>query len=364
MEAEIKTNEDLGYDAFFESNRQPLSLDDFVVARVVAEYRGVYKVRNFNHVYLARVTGKRMFEAKEREDYPAVGDWVLISEADKENAVIHDILPRKTALKRKAIGKDDIQIIATNIDTALIIESVDRDFNLNRLERYSALAKDGGIKPAIILNKVDLISSAELKLKQDQIKNRFGEVDLILTSNVTSEGLAELRQYIQKGQTYCFLGSSGVGKSSLINNLLGKDIIKTEDIGIGTNRGKHVTTNRVMYFLPNGGIVIDNPGMREVGMVDSEEGIDDFFSEITGLTTRCKYTDCTHIHEPGCAVLAALTAGQLDAGKYNNYLNLKKEAGYYEMTELEKREKDQQFGKFIKKAKKDLEDYGHKNFGR
>jgi len=268
-------------------------------------------------------------------------------------------LPRRTIIKRKAIGKNEMQIIATNIDVAFVVESVDGDYNLNRFERYFAIANAGGIKPAIILNKIDLISREELDLKLAQIRNRFSDVDFIFTSTITDEGLDKLKTYIVKGKTYCFLGSSGVGKSSLINKLLGENIIKTEDISIRTDRGKHATTNREMYFLENGGIVIDNPGMREVGMTDTSVGIDNLFDEIIVLAKKCRYTDCTHIHEPGCEVLSALESGELDAGKYASYIGLKKEAEYYKMTKLEKREKDHQFGKFIKNAKEELNRYGY-----
>lgn len=359
--------EDLGYNAFFESNRQKLGWGDFSVGRVMVEYRGAYKVRSANGEYLARVTGKQMFEASSREDYPAVGDWVALTELG-DHAVIQGILPRSTVVKRKygdknrAGEKDRTQIIAANVDIAFIVESMGRDYNLNRFERYFALAAAGGIKPAIILNKIDLISKEELALKIGEIKDRFNDVDFIFTSTITSQGLEELKAYIKRGKTYCFLGSSGVGKSSLINNLLGENLIRTEQISASVGRGKHVTTSREMYFLPalqssgegteNGGIVIDNPGMREVGMTDSGGGIDKLFDEITALTEKCKFADCTHTQEPGCEVLAALADGRLEEDKYSNYINLKKEAEYYEMTELEKREKDRQFGKFINNAKK------------
>jgi len=346
--------EDLGYDAFFESNRKKLKLDDFSIARVVVEHRGAYKVVNQNGEFLAKITGKQMLVASSREDYPAVGDWVAIKELDKESAVIHGVLPRKTVIKRKYSNKNEIQIIATNIDVAFVIESVDRDYNLNRFERYFAIAKDGGIKPAIILNKIDLISKEELDLKLAQIKNRFNDISVFPTSTTKNDGLQELNTYISRGKTYCFLGSSGVGKSSLINKLLGENMVKTKTISFRTGRGKHVTTNREMYFLKNGGIVIDNPGMREVGMTDTKFGIDDLFDEITILAKKCKYTDCTHIHESGCEVLSALKSGKLNKDKYSNYVNLKKEAEYYEMNELEKREKERKFGKFIKTAKKEL----------
>jgi ribosome biogenesis GTPase len=357
------TMEDLGYDIFFESNRQKLRLDNFDVARVIVEHREAYKIKNPNGEYLAKITGSQMFNASSREDYPAVGDWVAATILDPEHAAIHNILPRKTIIKRKRTnksrtgGKDEIQIIATNIDVAFITESIGRDFNLNRFERYFAIANDGGVKPVIILNKIDLISNEELGSKLAEIKNRFNEVEIVPSSSINEEGLGELKKYIEKGKTYCFLGSSGVGKSSLINKLLGENIIKTKSINLRSGRGRHVTTARQMYFLENGGIVIDNPGMREVAMTDAGTGIDGLFDEITALAEECKYADCTHVNQPGCALLAALKAGVLDAEKYANYINLKKEARYYEMNELEKREKDRKFGKFVKKAKQQVKKY-------
>ena len=349
---EITKIEDLGYDIFFESNRKKLKLDGFSVARVTVEYKGGYRVQNTGGEYLAKITGKQRFNALSREDYPAVGDWVAITELDKERAVIRKVLPRKTIMKRRYGGKNKTQIIATNIDVAFIIESVNRDYNLNRFERYFAIAKNGNVKPSIVLNKIDLISKEELDSKLNQIKNRFSNVDIFLTSTITDEGLDKLKTYVVRGKTYCFLGSSGVGKSSLINKLIGRNIVKTGGINLRTGRGKHVTTSREMYFLKNGGIVIDNPGMREVGMTDTSIGIDSLFEEITALAKKCKYTDCTHTHEPECEVLSALKSGELDESKYSNYISLKKEAEHYKMTELEKREKARQFGKFVKKAKK------------
>lgn len=330
------------------------------IARVIAEYRGAYKVKNENGEFLAKVTGKKMFGAISREDYPAVGDFVVIDELFEGQAVIKEILPRKTVIKRKHGGKKSIQVIAANIDVAFIVESVGRDYNLNRFERYFTLARDGGVIPVIILNKIDLISEEDLDVNLSQIKNRFPEVDIITTSIIKGEGLDELKKYIKSGKTYCFLGSSGVGKSSLINKLLGRDLIKTENIGSRSNRGKHITTNRQMYFLENGGIVIDNPGMREIGMTDVNEGIDDLFEEIIVLSEKCKYRDCTHTHEVGCEVLSAINSGKIDKEKYSNYLSLKKEAEYFEMSEIEKREKDRKFGKFINEMKKSLKKYRNK----
>ena len=353
-ETENMRLEDLGYNAFFQSNMSVLGLTDYLVARVIAEYKEVYRVKGVNGEYLAKITGKQIFNATKRDDYPAVGDWVVITELGNDTAVIHRILPRQTILRKKYSGKQETQVIAANVDVAFITESVDRDYNLNRLERYFVLVNEGNIKPTIILNKIDLISETEIEAKISKIKNRFNDVDVIPTSTITEQGLDELVSCIEKGKTFCFLGSSGVGKSSLINKLLGRNAIKTRGISHYSGRGKHTTTGRDMYFLKNGGIVIDNPGMREVGIADASAGIGDVFGEITTLSQKCKYTDCTHTHEPGCAVLKAIEAKNFDGDKYLNYVKLTKESEYYQMTELEKRRKDRKFGQFIKKASKQL----------
>lgn len=370
--------EDLGWDEFFEAKKTELGLGNFSFARIMAEYKGAYKVKSENGEFLAKITGKQIFKAKSREDYPAVGDWAAISELDNGQAVIRAILPRKSIIKRRfgdrnKIGeKSDVQVIAANIDVAFIVQSVGRDYNINRFERYLAIIKDSNIKPAIILNKIDLISSEEATARLGEIKNRLDGIDFIPTSVAIGEGLDKLKNFIQKGKTYCFLGSSGVGKSSLINKLLGKDDIKTGSISSYSDRGKHITTGREMYFLParrslgvggeSGGIVIDNPGIREVGMADADVGISSSFDEIVRLAEKCKYSDCTHIHEPGCQVLAALADGRLDQERYSNYINLKKETDYFQMSEFEKKERDRNFGKFMKNAKKDFKKFKHKDY--
>lgn len=357
-----------GYTAFFETNRKKMGLGDFSIARIIAEHKGAYVAVNEHGEFFAKVTGKKMFDAISREDYPAVGDWVTITEHDAETATIHAILPRRTVIKRKYGDKNrsgektGIQIIGTNIDVAFVVESTDRDYNLNRFERYFALLKDGGVTPAVILNKTDLVPKEELDSILVAIKNRFPATLVVPTSVVNEEGLHELKTHILPGKTYCFLGSSGVGKSSLINTLIGEDLIKTGAVSSYSDRGTHVTTSREMYFLENGGIVIDNPGMREVGMTDVKTGVEDLFDEIIVLTKSCKYADCTHIHEPDCAVTAAVRSGALDEDRYNNYIRLKKEVTYSEMSSFEKREKDRKFGKFVKTVKKELKEHGHKDY--
>lgn len=356
------TLEDLGYNQFFEEERTKLGLGDFGVARVTSESRGAYKVKNENGDYVAKITGKNMFTAVSREDYPAVGDWVAIEEAGAGQAVIRGILPRATIFKRKfgdknqAGEKETMQIIATNIDVAFVVESVDRDFNLNRFERYFSIAEAGGVKPVVILNKVDLFSAEDLAGRMAQLSERFPSVQVITTSIVSGEGLENLKDYLERGKTYCFLGSSGVGKSSLINKLFKESLIEVGDISSYSGRGKHTTTSRQMYFLDSGAIVIDNPGIREVGMTNVASGVESVFDEILELAKKCKYSNCSHTHEAGCEVLAAVNLGKLNEQKFLNYLNLKKEVKYSEMSGVEKREKDRQFGKFIKKAKKEVRD--------
>lgn len=348
--------EDLGYSAFFASGREELGLDGYAVARVISEHKGAYRVKGTHDEYFAAITGRQMHNARSREDYPAVGDWVAFTEMGEGRAVIQRVLPRKTILKRKYSGRFESQVIAANIDIAFIIESVDRNYNLNRMERYLTIAKDGGIRPVIVLNKIDLVSESESKFPQ--LEKRFRGIDIIKTSAVLANGLDEMAALIPEGETCCLLGSSGVGKSTLINRLLGRDAIRTGSISHHTGKGKHTTTAREMYFLENGGILIDNPGMREIGMVDSSAGIGDVFNDIVILAKECRFIDCTHIHEPGCAVREAITLGKLDEDRYANCLKLSREAEYYEMTNLEKRRKDREFGRFIKKAKKDWKKQG------
>lgn len=355
--------EDLGFDPFFESDIKKTEMNDFKIARIIAEYKEAYKAKSMEGEYLVKISGKQMFKALSRNDYPAVGDWVLTTPPDKDTALIQRVLQRKTLLRKKYCNKQESQIIAANIDVAFVMESVDRDFNLNRFERYFVLAKDGHIQAALILNKTDLISDAQLSEILNKIKNRFRDVDIFTTSTYLKRGVNELRHYIQSGKTYCFLGSSGVGKSTLINELLETNTIKMGEISPRTGRGKHTTTSRETYFLEKGGIVIDNPGMRAVSLADSDEGINDVFEEFSILSKNCKFADCTHTHEPGCAILKAVESDGLDESKYQNYLKLKKEAEYYHLTHLEKREKDRKFGRFVNKSLKQLKKFESQDSG-
>ena len=348
---------DIGYSDFFEDNRKSTVDNTLTPARIISEHKELYVLRNETSELSAKITGKMMFTALSREDYPAVGDWVLITILDKKQAIIREILPRKTVLIRKSASRSATQIIASNIDTAFIIQSPDRDYNLNRFERYLSLAESGNIKPVIVLNKTDLISESDLELKLDELKTRFKNTDIYAISTVTGKGRADFKRNIKLGVTYCFIGSSGVGKSSIINMLIGENLIKTGEISSYTNRGKHVTSHRELFILEKGGLLIDNPGMREIGVLDSEAGIQNVFSEIHDLSIKCKFSNCTHINEPSCAILGAINSGMLDKDKYDNYIKLLKENEYNTMTKFEKRKEDYKFGKFIKTAKKQKKKY-------
>ncbi len=324
----------------------------YSTARVVAQYRGKYRVAVEDKEYWAEVTGKMMFAAETAADYPVVGDLVNIIRLDHDEAVIREIVSRGSILTRKMASKHGSQPIAANVDTAFVVQAVDRDFNLNRFERYLTLVRSCGIKPVFILNKVDLISKDELDEKILLVNSRFKDIPLICTSISDKESIDKLTVFIISGQVHCFLGSSGVGKSSLINGLLGGELIATKEISVHTNKGRHTTTHRELFFLPSGGMIIDNPGMREIGLTDSGSGIHDVFSDIEDLSGSCRFVDCTHEHEPGCAVLASVKSGKLPREKYDSYLKLKKEAAFFAMTEIEKRQRDKGFGKMVKNVMK------------
>jgi ribosome biogenesis GTPase / thiamine phosphate phosphatase len=322
-----------------------------ITARVIAQHRGKYRVKCEDKELWAAVTGKSIFTAQSQLDYPVVGDLVNIVDVGHDNAVIKGILPRKSILERKAADKDRAQPIAANVDTVFIVQAIDRDFNLNRFERYLTIIRAGNILPILVLNKTDLISPEELDDKVSLAKGRFKDTPILTTSILIENGIDSLIQAIKKGQIYCFLGSSGVGKSSLINKLLGQELLKTEEISAQTKKGKHATTHRELYELKSGAMVIDNPGMREVGLADVDVGVKSVFAEIELLSKACKYANCTHQHEPGCAVLAAVKTGELSESKYENYLKLKTESEHYNMTNLEKRNKDRRSGQMVKSYK-------------
>ena len=347
------TLEDLGYTPFFETYRKDQNLDAFNVGRVISEHKERYVVKTPENEYDAEIIGNLRYLAQKRSDFPAVGDWVAISEYDDDKVLIHAVFPRTTIIERQAVGKHgEKQIIATNIDFAFIVQAVDRDFNINRIERYLTICNASNVQPIIVLNKIDLISDTELKTLIHEVEERIQQVPIIAISNDTKKGIEILEEFIQKGKTYCLLGSSGVGKSTLSNNLSGKLLMKTNTISTSTSKGRHVTTHRELIVLKNGGILIDNPGMREVGIADATGGLEKTFETIIELAKECKFKDCTHTIEAGCRVLGAVNSGEIDIDSYENYLKMEKEKDHFESTVVEKRKKDKDFGKMVKHFKK------------
>ena len=345
---------DLGYNEDLKKHRIEQGLDSFGVGRVITEHKEKYIVKTEINEFEAKVIGNLRFTAKNRSDFPAVGDWVAISEYDKNKALIHAIFPRKTIIERQAVAKfGEKQIIATNIDFALIVQAVDRDFNINRIERYLTICNASNVKPIIVLSKIDLISSLQLKDIQNNITDRIKLVPIVAISNETEIGYDRMNELFIKGNTYCLLGSSGVGKSTLLNNVSGTVVMKTDSISTSTKKGRHITSHRELIIHENGGILIDNPGMREVGIADTTSGLETTFNTIVNLSQNCKFKDCTHIHENGCAILDAVEKGEIDKDSYQNYLKMEREKFHFESTVTEKRKKDKEFGKMIKNYKKD-----------
>jgi len=346
--------EDLGYNDNLEKFRIEQNIDKFEVGRVIAEHKERYIVKTDKGEFEAEITGNIRFVAKNREDFPAVGDWVALTTYDSDFAIIHKILPRFSIIKRQAVGQfGEIQIIATNIDFAFLVQAVDRDFNINRLERYLTICNTSKVKPVIVLSKIDLINETRINEILDSIKARIKNVPVIAISNETQNGYEIINTFIEKAKTYCLLGSSGVGKSTLLNNLSGKTLMRTDTISQSTNKGKHVTSHRELIILENGGILIDNPGMREVGIADATNGLEITFDMILGLSQSCKFKDCTHIHESGCAVLEAVENGEIDEASYENYLKMEREKTHFESSVVERRKKDKEFGKLLKNYEKD-----------
>lgn len=336
-------------------------VDNSQIARVIAEHKERYVLRFGDDEFEAEITGNMRFSAVSREDFPAVGDWVEFIRYDNDFAIINKIMPRTSAIKRKAVGQfGEIQIIAANVDYAFIIQAVDRDFNINRLERYLTICYSSRVEPIIVLTKTDLIDSQKLNIICSTIIARLKNVSILAVSNLTNEEIDALKSVIETGKTYCLLGSSGVGKSTLLNNLTGRKVMETSEISSSTEKGRHTTTHRELFMLDNGGFIIDNPGMREVGIADAGEGIENAFESIAIYSRDCKFKDCTHTVEIGCAVLDALNDNLIDSKTYENYLKIEKEISHFEMTSLEKKKKDKQFGKIIKDySKKDVK--GKKN---
>lgn len=346
--------ESLGWDNFFQQSFQSFQDQGFSVGRIATQHKTHYNILTSEGELEGILSGKIQFMAESEAELPKVGDWVVINVLPSEKkGIIHEVLPRKTTFSRKVVGKKtDAQIIATNIDYIFIVMSLDQNYNLRRLERYLVLAHQSGAEPVIILSKVDLSQTVEQQIAE--VRSVAKDPQIFALSSLTQQGIEAVEGILEPGKTIAFVGSSGVGKSTLINVLLNEHRQATSTVREGDNKGKHTTTRRELILLPSGGILIDTPGMRELQLWDAEEGLDSTFSDIEDLAAQCRFSDCTHIQEKGCAVLAALDEGSLDESRYASYLKLQRELDYLAgaKDEYAFRQKMKKLSRMVKDAQK------------
>jgi ribosome biogenesis GTPase len=328
MELELHLK-DFGWNSFFESNFEDFKRSELTPARVVEEFKGLYRVQAAQGEYRAEIAGKIQHQAAGRQDFPAVGDWVaILARSEEARARIEHILPRRTKLSRKVAGRElSEQIIATNLDTVFVVSSMNCEFNLRRMERYLTMVWDSGARPVVLLNKADLCADAAAYAAE--VENIAPRTPVHLLSGLQKTGLEAVQDYLARGTTAAFVGSSGVGKSTIINRLANA-ALRVQPVREQDDRGQHTTTSRQMLFLPCGGILIDTPGMRELQLWNQEEGAEHAFEDIATLAQSCKFRDCAHHGEPGCAIAAAINHGLLQPERLENYRKLLAELRFQE----------------------------------
>lgn len=357
---EVKTLNDLKDYAINERFTTEATLyPEYQLARVIAQYRGKYRVVTEHGEVLAQISGKMRFDTEELVQYPAVGDYVMVRKEDNNSEVmIHHILTRKSLFVRKAVGiSGQAQSVAANIDIVFLCMSLNQNFSLNRMERYLSIAWDSGATPVIVLTKADLCDDVSKAIQEVEQISLFS--DVIALSMFDMDIAKKFEPYFSKNQTCAFIGSSGVGKSTMINRLLGEEVLETKEIG-KADKGRHTTTGREMFPCPLGGVVIDTPGMREMGAESVD--LSRTFYEIEELASQCKFRDCSHTNEPGCAVRAALEDGQIDQRRLDSYFKLQHEAGYDGLSskEIEVKKLDRMFKEVggMKNARKFIKKFG------
>ncbi|WP_373019277.1 ribosome small subunit-dependent GTPase A [Thiomicrorhabdus sp.] len=344
----------LGYNDWFESRADDEKIAAHDVARVVSVHKDSYTVTKGGQEIFAELSGNLLYSADSAIDLPTTGDWVYADFFDDDtHAIIYGVFPRKTLLKRKTAGKlVDFQLIAANIDVAFIIQSLNENFNLRRLERYLVMVNESGIEPIILLSKSDLLPDEEINEIKEKILAISPKTTVMEFSNLNQESIDSIIGLLKSGSSYCLLGSSGVGKTTLLNSIIGGEQFETQSVSKIQSKGRHTTTSRQLVRLENGAMIIDTPGMRELGSLSVDEGLDETFSEILELAQSCKFANCSHTNEKGCAILAAIESGDLSEERYQNYLKMKRESDFNQMSYLDKRKKDKDFGKLVKTTMK------------
>jgi ribosome biogenesis GTPase len=326
----------LGFGPFFERQLDSADGDEVIPARIAAEHRGAYEVWSRTGAGRAQLAG-RLRPELEDAGAPGVGDWVVVSHAPgpEQTTAIQRVLTRRTVFTRGVAGRQArTQVVAANVDLVFAVCGLDADFNVRRVERYLARIWASGAEPVVVLNKSDLCD--DLAGCISAVQERSVGVPIHVTSALRSQGVEALRACIREGMTAALVGSSGAGKSTLVNALLGEERMRTGDVRASDGRGRHVTTHRQLVLLPGGGLLLDTPGMRELQLLD-EDGIDTVFADIGALASQCRYRDCRHESEPGCAVKAAVESGGLEGERLEHYHQLAREAQAYELRHDERK---------------------------
>lgn len=321
----------LGWNESFSAHFHPFATDGFHAARVTLQHKHAYRLLTGPAGEVDGVcTGRLLHATSTRVDLPVVGDWVVIRPRRGEPvADIHAVLPRQTAFIRRAAGpREEAQVLAANLDTVFLVMALDGNFNIRRLERLLAITWESGATPVVVLNKLDLC--ADPGGARDSVAAQARGAEVVTISALNHIALEGLQPHLSPGRTVAVLGSSGVGKSTLVNRLLGEDRQRTGARRNDNSLGRHVTVHRELVVLPGGAMIIDTPGLREVGLWDASEGIDETFADLTALATQCRFTDCTHAGEPGCALHAALESGELDEARFAAWQKLAREQAFHE----------------------------------